>query len=207
MSDKREALTGLAIVAAGTAALALISKLVPKPEPKPWGSAFWLDPELWDRVPYNEKTGRYAHCWDHLDSKVLTEPPLAFEKPPPPPQIGSVKYDGIKNHTLLFTPDGWVPIAHAGVFEGVAGELTFYQWQIQQLWRKIQKHGWVKSGDWDGGYRCEQCWTGHTPGYHSYLPEPPRGVAWIKKPVFAPWLNWKWNESIRDNDPAMCAVC
>jgi hypothetical protein len=211
LSDKRDALAGLAFVAAGAAALALVKRLLPPPEPKPWGSAFWLDPDLWDRVPMLPN-GRYGRCWDYLDGPVVDGPNLAHSKPPPPPppaKIGDHKTDYQRNQTLVLTPNGWVPFAYAGIYDNETEDQTRNQYRFQKLWKSVQYHGWVKAGDWDVGVRCEGCWNSHSPGYHprSYhdnrMPE-----IWIEKPGFAPWLNWRWNESLKQGlDPRKVEFC
>jgi hypothetical protein len=215
VEQSSSALAGVLAAAAGVAALAVINKLVPKPEPKPWGSAFWLDPELWDRVPDKlDKRGRYGNCWDYLETKRVPEQNLGFAKrppAPPAPTIGDIKVDHAANQTLLLTPNGWVPFAYAGIYDGINGaRQTYHDQRIHKLWLKVQEHGWVRSGDWDHGYRCEGCWDRHTPGYHPHgyhRNHPQPDGPWIQKPSFAPWLGWRWNESLRDPDPRKVKFC
>jgi hypothetical protein len=206
VSDKRDALAGLAIVAAGTAALALINKLVPKPEPKPWGSAFWLDPELWDRVPYNERTGGYGRCWDYLDAKVVDGPNLAHPKPPAIASVGTIRTDHERGIIMVRTLNRWVDFAPAGALDGNAYEMTYQAHQRKLLWLKVAEHGWVKSGSWDTGFRCHGCWENHTPGYHNRSGDAPEGI-WIRKPHFAEWLDWQWNATIREPDLRKAWAC
>jgi hypothetical protein len=50
-----------------------VLRIVPEP-PSPWEpgcSAFWLDPDLWERTP--EVDGRLDRCWMYLDGPVLRE--------------------------------------------------------------------------------------------------------------------------------------
>lgn len=53
---------------------------------EPGCSAFWLDPELWDRTPYSKKTGRLEPCWMHLPEHRLPEPQEKKPEPVPEPK-------------------------------------------------------------------------------------------------------------------------